>query len=433
LGERLALAAAPFPIHSSAATVTHIAAAFLAGLAAGLLLFWLAARSHRADAAAVASELLRQTDVAKTREVELLVGNLRDSVKAVSAEALTDSVRQLTAQAGQALERHTSEGQQALEGKKELIDQSLRTMSEELQRLNRMVTELEAARERKMGELSAQLTTAAEHASMLRSATESIRAALANPTARGQWGERMADDVLQLVGMKPGINYVKQLTAQGGGSRPDFTFLLPGERRVNMDVKFPFSSYLAYLDAQSDPEREQHKAQFVRDVRARVKEITSRDYIDPGEGTVDYVILFIPNERVYNFANECDLTLIDDALRSRVVVCSPYTLYAVLAVMRQAIDNFQLEQTAEEMLRVMGGFNKQWELFMKSFDTLGARIDGVNEAFRTLTTTRRNQLEKRLQEVEDLRDKRGLALEIVTEPIFPATEALELAEPPLTS
>jgi DNA recombination protein RmuC len=388
----------------------QIAVAFLLGLALGLLTFWLVVRSQRGAAADVARELLRQAEVGKTREVELLVGSVRDTVKAVSAEVLSDSVRQLTSSAGQTLERYTAEGQQALDGKKELIDQSLRSMGEELQRLNRMMTELESARERKMGELSAQLTSAHEQASLLRSATESIRSALANTTSRGQWGERMAEDVLRLVGMKPEINYRKQLTGEGG-SRPDFTFLLPDERKVNMDVKFPFSSYLAYLDSQVELERDQHRAQFVRDVRARVKEITSRDYIDPEGGTVDYVIMFIPNERVYNFANECDPSLVDDALRSKVIVCSPYTLYAVLAVMRQAIDNFRLEQTAGEMLRIMGGFNKQWGEFTKSFDTLASRIDGVNKAFEALSTTRRNQLERQLRRLDELREDRGIPAE----------------------
>jgi DNA recombination protein RmuC len=388
---------------------------FALGVFLGMAAYWLLSRATRSDSAAVARELLSQAEVQKTREVELLVGSIKDSVKAISAEVLSDSVKQLATSASQTLERHTAEGQQTLDGKKELIDQSLKGMNDELQRLSKVVTDLEAARERKMGELSAQLATAAEHATQLKGATDNIWAALSNTTARGQWGERMAEDILQLVGMKNGINYQKQVTSGAGGSRPDFTFLLPNGQKVNMDVKFPFNSYLKYLEAATDAERESSRSQFVRDVRTRVKEITVRDYIDPENGTVDYVLLFIPNERVYSFANECDLSLMDDALRQKVIVCSPYTLYAVLAVMRQAIDNFRMEQAAGEMLAVMGAFTKQWGEFVKSFDSLGKRITSVRAEYDALTGTRRNQLERQLRKLEDLREQRGIAAEVPLE------------------
>jgi len=52
-------------------------------------------------------------------------------------------------------------------------------------------------------------------------------------------------------------------------------------------------------------------SKFLQDVKARVKEVTSKDYIDPEENTVDYALLFIPNEQIYVFINEMDRTIID--------------------------------------------------------------------------------------------------------------------------
>ena len=242
-----------------------------------------------------------------------------------------------------------------------------------------------------------------------------MRSALANPKVRGQWGERMADDILRLLGFIEGINYLKQSSAEGSTTRPDFTFLLPQDLKVNMDVKFPLSSYLYYLNTESEVERDHHRDQFLRDVRARLKEVTVKDYINPQDGTVDYVILFIPNERVYSFVNECDPQLMDDALRAKVVVCSPFTLYAVLAVIRQAAQNFRVQGTATEMLALLGGFNKQWNMFAQSFDRMGKRIDELQGDFTALTTTRRNQLEKQLRKIEDLREQRGIAADSGTD------------------
>jgi DNA recombination protein RmuC len=95
-------------------------------------------------------------------------------------------------------------------------------------------------------------------------------------------------------------------------------------------------------------------------MRNRIKEITGREYIDPAR-TVDHVLLFIPNEAVYSFMHESDPGLLDRALAQRVVLCSPSTLFAVLAVVRQSTRNFLFERTSTES-RVPQRFVKQWKV-----------------------------------------------------------------------
>ncbi len=90
--------------------------------------------------------------------------------------------------------------------------------------------------------------------------------------------------------------------------------------------------------------RETHKTQFLRDVRTRIKEVTTRDYINPEDNTLDYVLVFIPNEQVYAFINQNDPEIMDEALKSKVILCSPFTLFAILAVIRQSIDNFSMDK-----------------------------------------------------------------------------------------
>ena len=175
-----------------------------------------------------------------------------------------------------------------------------------------------------------------------------------------------------------------------------------------MDVKFPFDNYLRYLEADGENDREKYKGQFLRDVRGRIKEVTTRDYINPEEDTVDYVIVFIPNEQVYAFINESDSSLLDDALRNRVILCSPITLYAILAVIRQAVENFNLEKTTDQILSLLGSFSKQWTLFLKSLEKTGKRIDDAQREFAVLNSTRRNQLERPLKRIEDLRQQKGI-------------------------
>ncbi|MEK7732004.1 MAG: DNA recombination protein RmuC, partial [Planctomycetota bacterium] len=302
--------------------------AFVIGAGVGGLVFWL---------------LRRQAQQAKAAEMSALVQELRTAFSALSREALSANADDFLKLAKSRLDQQTALGDQTLEGKKKLIDARLEEMGTKLGTLNNLIQSVDTQRAESHGALLRNLETNADATRRLQVTTGQLREALANPQRRGQWGERMAEDVLRLVGFIEGVNYHKQQILTDGG-KPDFTFLLPSDLRVHMDVKFPLDNYLKVLDAADDAGRAEWTTQFLRDVRKRVKEVTGREYIDPAAGTVDYVLVFIPNEQVYGFIHEHDAALLDDAMRSKVVLCSPLTLYAILAVVRQAVENFRFEQ-----------------------------------------------------------------------------------------
>jgi DNA recombination protein RmuC len=310
---------------------------------------------------------------------------------------------------------------QELDGKKSLIDQQLGSMNAKLDEVSTLMQSLEADRERKFGELAEQLTMSHEGVTSLMQTTQSLREALSSTKARGQWGERMADDVLQLAGFVENVNYRKQKALENASGIPDFTFLLPNELLLHMDVKFPLDNYMRYCDATSDLERKRYKDDFLRDVKSRVKDLSSRDYVDAGGSTVDFVLLFIPNEQLYAFIHEHDTGIIDEAVRQRVVFCSPLTLFAVLALIRQMVENFQLARTSDEILTLLGQFSEQWKKFGEQMAKVGARIDAAGREYETLVGTRAKMLERPLHKIEAIRRQRDPNL----------LELIDGEEPPL--
>ena len=278
-------------------------------------------------------------------------------------------------------------------------------MNSELDRISRLIVALEKDRVRKFGALSAQLKASVEQSSALLATTNALREALAGSKSRGQWGERMAEDILRMAGFMENVNYFRQKTIPGTGSRPDFTFPLPRGLTVNMDVKFPLDNYIRCLEAE-EPQRETYRNQFLKDVRSRIREVTSRGYIDPENNTLDFVLLFIPNEQIYSFIFEAEPGIVDEGFSRGVVLCSPASLFAMLAVIRQSADNFALERTSGELLALFGAFQSEWDKFQDQFHVLGKRIEDTRQAFHALTTTRRTKLEKPLLEIEQLRKQR---------------------------
>ena len=392
---------------------------FAGGVLFGAAVVLLVHMLRRRDTREIARALVTETEAEKVQDLETVIARMRDSFGALSQDALRTSTGELLKLAREQLTSQLQLGERDLDGKKKLIDQTLENLRADLRKMTDQVSGFEKDRVQKFGELSAHLVRSAEQTSRLQETANHLHQALASTKTRGQWGERMADDVLRLAGFVEGINYLRQKVLDAASSRPDYTFNLPQGLKVNMDVKFPLSSYLRYLECENDVEREAHKARFLKDVRLRVKEVTTRDYINPEDKTLDYVLVFIPNEQVYAFINQNDPGLIDEALRTKVILCSPFTLYAILAIIRQAMDNFKMEETAGSMMKLMGTFNKQWGLFVRSMEKMGKKLDEAQSEFQGLTATRRNQLERPLRQIEDLRQQRGLE----PEPLLVEAEA----------
>ena len=287
---------------------------------------------------------------------------------------------------------------QGLDHKKALIDQTLVTVKKEIEQVKSGLQTIESNHQKRFGEMAGYLQHRQTTQQLMQTTTD-LKEALANSKTRGQWGERMAEDVLRFSGFVEGINYVKQ-TAQHDGI-PDFTFFLPKDKKVNMDVKFPLNNYISYLNDDNETSRETAKKQFIKDVRHHIKTITSRSYIS--NETVDYVMIFIPNEQIYQFMHDNDPELIDFSLQQKVVLCSPITLYAMLAVMRQAVDHFAIENKAKEMMAILANFQDQWDKYKVSMEKIGKRLGDAQKEYDHLISTRTNQLDRPLRKWKNLK------------------------------
>ncbi|MBU1671137.1 MAG: DNA recombination protein RmuC [Actinobacteria bacterium] len=370
-----------------------VAIAFCVGAAGGFLVAWL---------------LRRQSESERTAGLEAVKDEMKDSFGSLSLDTLSKLTEEFSKLASGTLAAEKELGARDLDARKGLIDKQLEQMNTQLTSVSELVKTLEKDREKKFGELSSRLTEASAQTGALVEVTNTLSKALANTAARGQWGERMAEDVLRVGGFIEGINYAKQKQINGVGTRPDYTFFLPRELVLNMDVKFPLDNYLHCLGAENDREIQEYSKKFLGDVKVRIKQVAGRDYINPEQNTVDCVLLFIPNEQVYSFIQQHDSTVIDYGIENRVLLCSPVTLIAILSVIRQAVDNFAIAETSREMLGLFGQFRQQWGKFTSKMDELGTKIKQTQGKYDELVGARSRQLEKPLEAIEDLRQRCAL-------------------------
>jgi DNA recombination protein RmuC len=293
------------------------------------------------------------------------------------------------------------------------IDTSLRSVQESLsQRMQQMDVEIKRLHDQnaeKFGNVDRAVNDLVKR-------TSDLNNVLSSSQARGQWGERMAEDMLRAAGFIEGANYKKQNTIEGGG-RPDYTFMMPPDRVLYMDVKFPMDSYTAFVAAVDQTSRDSLKKDFITAVRARVTELQKRDYaVVTTEHSLDYVLLFVPNESITGFIHEADPNLIDWALAQKVVLCSPLNLYAFLVVIRQATESFHTEQAASHMMQLMNKFKVQWEKYVKSLDQVKKSFDKMQGELDVLTVgARYKKLAGEVKKIDDLRKQQNV-------PELPASE-----------
>ena len=334
-------------------------------------------------------------------------GRARRSEPTFDPEAVIERV---VAVAGRTFQTHLETGKAHLEHQREVIDKKwdgvTSKVNEELSGLKRLVTDLQKERAAQHEGLTQNLLGAARQQKLLLDSTRKLNDILGNAQARGQWGERMADDILRAAGLLEGVSYLKQKTT-AAGTRPDFTFLLPNGQMLHMDVKFPLDSYVRYLEAPSDLEKEKALRDFGVAVRGHVRATASREAYKESITTVGYVLMFIPNDGVYAFIHEHHRRVFDDALETRVVICSPSTLFAMLSLVRQAMDTIALERSSQEILDHLACFTDQWQRYVAQFELVSRHLGRLSSAFDELSTTRRYQLERQLDRIEEIKNRSG--------------------------
>jgi DNA recombination protein RmuC len=287
--------------------------------------------------------------------------------------------------------------------------------------ISQTLTTIKDAMEKKIGELDKELRDLRENnrsqfdnvgkaVDTLSRRTENLNEVLSNSQKRGQWGERLAEDMLRAAGFVDGVNYTKQDINAAGG-KPDFKFNMPPNRVLYMDVKFPLDQYSAHFNAETDALRASSKTEFVKAVKGHVDALAKRDYVmNSKEEALDYVLMFVPNESISGFVHEADPTLIDYALSKKVVLCSPLTLYAFLVVIRQATDSFHTEQTAATIMQQINKFSKEWVNYAKAVDQVQATFQKLQNEIESIGSegTRYKKLNVPVKDIEKLRKNQGI-------------------------
>lgn len=292
----------------------------------------------------------------------------------------------------QQLEAEKQDIQTDLKNKKDAIETAIKRLYDELKHSNKKVEDAERERIGSFRELKKELEQQKTITEQLSVTTDGLRRVLSNNQLRGQFGEQVAEDLLKMAGFVKGVDYHLNKGLKESPGRPDLTIFLPDKTKINVDAKFPFANLQKAVDTQDAPTRREHLKAFEGDIREKIKQVATRDYINPEENTVDFVIMFIPNEMVFSYIYDKMHDVWSGAMKQKVVFAGPFSFTAILRMVRQSYETFRYQKNVQRIITYIKTFETEFKKYNLEFEKIGDRISSLSNQYDLVNTTRTKQL-----------------------------------------
>jgi len=208
----------------------------------------------------------------------------------------------------------------------------LAPVTETLTRYQGELSKVEAARNEAYGSLREQVgALALGNARVSDEASKLVSALRSSGKTSGSWGEQQLRNVLEMAGLRAGIDFTLQTSvdADSGRRRPDAVINLPGGRQLIVDSKCSLNDYLSAGEAVDEAARRGAYLRHAAAVRAHAKGLGDKNYWKEFGASADFVVMFLPGENFLSAALEHDLPLLGWAFDQRILLAGPINLLAI--------------------------------------------------------------------------------------------------------
>jgi DNA recombination protein RmuC len=329
-----------------------------------------------AEASRAAAEKLA-TDQRALQDKAL--ADLRDTFKALSADALKQSAPDFLRLAEQAFGKLQETAKGDLAQRQEAIKGLVEPLKQQLESYQKRLQQSETAQSGALGEVKKQLETLAQSSQSLAQETQQFRMVLKSNQARGRWGEETLRRVVEAAGMSAHCDFTEQ--TQEGENRPDLVVRLPGDRVIIVDSKVPDLDFLSAADAAEPAKRADLLAAHATKLRTTIKGLAERDYPKQFPNALDHVVLFLPAESLFSTALEGDPELIVWAEGKRVYLATPASFIAVLRTINFIWQQHAQTENAREIAGAAQELYSRVTTFTEHLKKIRDGLDTANKAF----------------------------------------------------
>jgi len=270
----------------------------------------------------------------------------------------------------------------------------LAPVGERLKSYEEQVGKLEKERVDAFGNLNGLIQSLREGQEEVRKEAQRLGNSLTNaPKARGRWGERALQNVLEQCGLSEHTDFELEhsLDTDEGRLRPDAIVHVPGQKKLVIDAKVSLNAYQAAFEAEDEGERKRHLDLHARSMRNHVQTLGAKSYQSQFAEAPDYVVMFVPGEHFVAAALEHDPELWDFAFRNKVLLATPTNLVAIARTVALVWKQDQLAREAVEIGRMGGEIYDRIAVAAEHLKRVGSGLEGaVNNYNKFVASFERN-------------------------------------------
>lgn len=262
------------------------------------------------------------------------------------------------------------------------------------EQLKAFKTEVAAAREESIKNksgLDAQLASLTQLNQTLSKDAQNLAEALkGGKKTQGNWGECQLSRVLEISGLRKGIDYDTQSSYHDENKnlyRPDVIIHLPENRDIIVDSKVSLVDYLAAVNSEDETEIQQNLRKNAASLKAHIDELAAKEYQKLlKDNTLNYVIMFIPVESAYIAALDSDNTLYDYAYKRNVILATPLSLLPTLRTVENLWRIDSQNRNVQKIAELGGKIYDKLAAFVDDMKTLERGINQANTAYAAAMT-----------------------------------------------
>jgi DNA recombination protein RmuC len=266
---------------------------------------------------------------------------------------------------GESLRNEMRESSKTLQ---EQFDRVNKTVDNKLSDSSKQLNERLDKSSNVIGNLQKELGKMGEIGSKIENLDKILRA----PKGRGGMGEESLEEILRSV--FPANLWERQFNL-GTGLVVD-AVVKTSSGIIPIDAKFPLPAFERIVQAEDDAALEKAQKEFQKDMKLRIDEVAK--YIRPEKETMDFAILFLPNENVYYEAAIRSGEISEYTKKKKVLLTGPNTMLYVLQMLFQAYQSQEFAREAQHALAELSGVKKQAERLDEEIGVLAKHIGNAN-------------------------------------------------------
>ncbi len=232
--------------------------------------------------------------------------------------------------------------------------------------------------------IDTQIKNMLEKSDTLQREASNLANALKNKKTQGCWGETYLENVLQMLGFVPDVDYTKEefFHSDDGDVRPDFILNLPNNKRIIIDSKVSLESYLNYENAENDADREHWADEFIRATENHINKLGAKDYQKKVKDSgLDYVFMFMPLESAYILAMRRKPELYAGAQNKNVALITSSLLFPILKTVDMLLKLDRQNKNISEVVEMVNKLYEKYVGFTENFAAVGRGLVGAQKAY----------------------------------------------------